>query len=215
MTPTIGTDRLQRFQPTLELLAGRWREAGPLLPGFSLLARGKAASVDEIAAAAGAEVDQVERALDAARCERDARGRLIDLFGLTLSPTLHRLEIGNRILFSCCALWAHVIPKLVDATVQIESVDPIQRQAVRLTVSPERVEFADPPKCVATLAIATQGAINSDVCSAFCCQVRHFISQESAEEFAAALTSCHVVELSELQEAAGLLHERIWRTVDP
>jgi len=152
----------------------------------------------------------VERALDAARCERDARGLLIDLFGLTLTPTLHRLEIRNKILFACCALWAHVIPKSVDATVQVESIDPIQREVVRLTLSPTGIESADPPGSVATLAVATQEAIDTDVGDAFCRRVRHFVSRENALAFAATLSSCQVVELSELQEAADLLHQAIW-----
>lgn len=196
------------------LLADRWCEAGPLLQGFPLLARGTPVSVEEIAQAAGAEVDQVEKAVGKARCERDAQGRLIDLYGLTLTPTLHRLEIGNKMLFTCCALWAHVVPKLVDATAQVESVDPVRREVVRLSISPDGVESADPAESAATLAVATQEAIDTDVCEAFCCQVRHFVSRESAKEFAEALPSCHEVELSEIQEAADLLHEAIWRTVD-
>ena len=114
------------FTPTIQLLARRWADAGVLLPAFPLLARGQPLEIDEIAAASGIAVDRVTRALDAARCERDAKGRLIDLYGLTLTPTHHRLEIGHKVLFSCCALWAHVIPKLVDSTVRVESVDPLR-----------------------------------------------------------------------------------------
>ena len=68
----------------------------------------------------------------------------------------------------------------------------------------------DPAGSAATLAIATKEAIEADVGDAFCCQERHFVSRESAEEFAAARSSRHVLELSELQAAADLLHESIW-----
>lgn len=207
-------ERIDRFQPTLELLAVRWGSAGPLLPGFPLLAKGRPVSVEEIAKAAATEAEEVERAVDAARCERDPQGRLIDLYGMTLTPTVHRLEIDRKVLFSCCALWAHVIPKLVDATVRVESIDPVRRELVRLSISPSGIESTDPPGASATLAVATQGAIDADVCRAFCCQVRHFVSRESAEEFAAARPACHAVELSELQEAAEQLHQSIWNAVD-
>ncbi len=207
--------RLRPFRPTIELLAARWGNAGPLLRGFPLLARGKPLPVEAIAEATGTKVDLVERAVDAARCERDARGRVIDLYGMSLTPTLHRLEIDSKILFSCCALWAHVIPKLVAATVRVESVDPIQREVVRLSVSAEGIESVGPAGSAATLAIATQEAIEADVYDAFCCQVRHFVSRESAEEFAAARSSRHVLEPSELQAAADLLHEAIWGALDP
>ncbi len=207
-------ERLQLFQPTIELLAVRWGSAGPLLPGFALLAQGMPVRLEEIAKANGTEVDRVERAVSVAHCERDPQGRLIDLYGMTLAPSLHRLEIRDKILFSCCALWAHVIPKLVDATVQVESVDPLRRELVRLSVSPAGVESVDHPGAAATLAVATQEAIDDDVCRAFCCQVRHFVSRESAEEFAAGRPTCHAVELSELQRAAEQLHQAIWSAVE-
>ena len=198
---------------TIGRLSERWREADSLLPAFPLLALGQPVEIDEIARASGITADRVTRALDAARCEREEAGRIIGLYGLTLTPTLHRLEIDRKVLFSCCALWAHVIPKLVDATVEIESIDPIRRERVRLSVSPQGLTGVDPPGAVATLAVSSQEAIDEDVCEAFCCQVCHFVSLESAEEFAAHRATCSVVDLAELQQAAQLLHQDIWSAV--
>lgn len=195
---------------TIELLARRWTGAGSLLPAFKLLAAGRPLEVGEVAEASGSTVEKVAKALDAARSERDARSRLVDLYGLSLAPTLHRLEIDGKFLHSCCALWAHVIPKLVDRRVTIESIDPVRRSLVRLSVSPDRVESTEPLGAVATIAVATQEAIDADVGAAFCSQVRHFASRGSAEEFAAERPTCQVLTLAELQDAAGQLHEAIW-----
>jgi len=203
------------FASTIRLLADRWAGAGMLLSGFALLSRGRPLESEEFAAVSGVPVETLSEALDAARCERDARGRLVDLYGLSLAPTLHRLEIGGRSLFSCCALWAHVIPKLVDRQVTIESIDPVRRSLVRLSVSPQRVESTDPLGAVATIAVATPEAINADVGVAFCSQVRHFESRESAEEFAAERPACQVLTLEELQGAADQLHEAIWSAASP
>jgi alkylmercury lyase len=205
--------QLDMFLPTLERLATRCSSAGPLLPGFSLLARGRPVSVEEIARAADVDAAEVELAVDAARCERDAQGRLIDLYGLTLTPTLHRLTIDGKVLFSCCALWAHVIPKLVDRTVEVESVDPMRHELVRLIISPAVIDAVEPPGAVATLAVADQDAIDRDVCEAWCCQVAHFVSRESAEEFAAGRSTCHVVELPELRQATERFHQAIWSAI--
>lgn len=205
-TPDLGT--------TLDLLASRWRSAGTLLAGFPLLAQGRPVPVEEIAGASGTELDSVKRAVDAARSERDAQGRLIDLYGLTLTPTIHRLMIDGKVLFSCCALWAHVIPKLVEQTVEVESVDPLRSELVRLTLSPAGIESVDPPGAVATLAVADQDAIDRNVCEAWCCQVAHFVSRESAEEFAAGRSTCHVVELSELRQATERFHQAIWSAIE-
>ncbi len=205
---------LDRFLPTLERLAARWHAAGPLLPGFALLARGRPVSVGEIARVADVEPCAVERAVDAARCARDPQGRLIDLYGLTLAPTLHRLTIDGKLLFSCCALWAHVIPRLVDRTVEIQSVDPKRRELVRLAVSPTGIEAVDPPDAVATLAVADQAAIDRDVGQAWCRQVAHFVSRESAEEFAAGRPTCHAVALDELRHATERFHQAIWSAIE-
>ena len=206
--------RIDLFVPTLEILAARWASAGPLLAAFPLLARGRPVSVEEIAAAAGAEPDRVERAVDAARCQRDETGRLIDLYGLTLTPTIHRLSIGGRVLFGCCALWAQIVPKLVGRTVQVESVDPARRELVRLAISPAGIDSVDPPGAVATLAVASREAIDRNVGEAWCRQVAHFVSRESAEEFAAARPTCHVVELSRLRHAVEHFHRAIWSAIE-
>lgn len=195
---------------TIDLLANRWRSAGPLLAGFPLLARGRPVAVEDVARASGTELSRVERAVAAARCERDAQGRLIDLYGLTLTPTAHRLTIDGNVLFGCCALWTQVVPKLIDRTAEVESLDPERREVVRLTISPTGIESVDPPGAVATLAVATREAIDRDVCAAWCCLVAHFVSRESAERFAAARSTCHVVELPELREATERFHRAIW-----
>jgi len=197
------------YDATLRLLAARWRDAGVLLPAFRLLALGRPLTVKEIARACAASEEQISSALATSRCERDTEGRVLDLYGLTLLPTVHRLEIGHRTLFSCCALWAHVVPKVVDATVRVESVDPYSREIVKLSISPEGVETARPQQSAATLAVASREAIEADVCRAFCCQVRHFVTRESAEAFAAAAPNCHPVELPELQGAADRLYDAI------
>ena len=203
--------RLRAFRPTLDLLADRWADAGPLLPAFSLLAKGRPVAVDEIARASGVEVDRVETALEAARCGRDAAGRVLDLYGLTLTPTSQRLEIAGRTLFACCALWAHVIPRLVGATVRVEAAGPTGEGVVRLRLIPGGVESADPPGSCATLAVATAKAITTDVGRAFCSHVRHHPSRARAEEFAAADAARYPVGLADLQESADYLYAAIWR----
>ncbi len=204
------TDRLP-WAETIHHLAERWKDAGILLPAFPLLARGQPLTVDEIARASGASVSATDRALAAGRCERDADGRLIDLFGLTLTPTVHRLEIDRKILFSCCALWAHVIPNLVDQDLRVESVDPHTRELVRLHVGAEGVISIEPEGAMATLAVSSSEAVRSDVGEAFCCQVRHFVSAASAREFAAQNPRRLVVSIDELQNSAEQLFRQIWR----
>lgn len=210
----MNLDSSPGVKVTIDLLASRWGSAGPLLAAFPLLAQGRPVSVAGVVEATGTSAADVRHAVDTARCERDAQGRLVDLYGMTLAPTVHRLSIDGKILFSCCALWAHVIPKLVDSPIEVESVDPIRRELVRLSLSPSGVEASDTADATATLAVATPEAIAADVCDAFCCQVRHFVTRESANAFAATRPTCQVVDLAEFQEAADQLYRSIWSAIE-
>lgn len=204
----------QQIGSTIDYLASRWQGAGPLLPCFSLLARRGPLSINEIAEAAGGEIPLIKQTLQAARCRFDERGRLIDLFGMTLEPTLHRLEIEGKVVFSCCALWAHVIPKLVGRLAKVESVDPASRRVVRLSISPKGIAALDPPEAMATLAVADSGSVDDGVEAAFCRHVRHFACRDSAERFAQAFPARRVVTVEALHEAAQLLHQSIWARLE-
>ncbi len=188
------------FTETIDLLAERWRAAGPLLRGFGLLAEGKPLSIDQLAAGTGVEVARLRKLLVSVRSEFDEEGRLVDLFGMTLEQTQHRLEIGSNVVFSCCALWAHVIPKLINRSVAVHSTDPVSKELVHLLVSPESIESVEPVHAMATMAVANARDIAADVCAAFCCQVKHFVSRENAELFASGSSRRSVVTVGELHE---------------
>jgi len=202
-------ESIRQFDSTIRCLADRWSCAGLLLPGFPLLARGEPLTVGQIAGAAEVNDHEVEEALRQARCAFDESGRLIDLFGMTLAPTYHRLEIDGKAVFSCCALWAHVIPKLVSRAVLVESIDPVSREIVRLEIAPGAVQSVYPRTALATMAETDPASIEQDVGSAFCRHVRHFASSDSAYKFAAESPSFQVVDVDELHEIAGQFYNAI------
>lgn len=201
MSETIGA--------TIDLLADRWSAAGSLLPGFGLLAEGEPLSTARLAEETGLEIDRLGETLVSVRSEFDEQGRLVDLFGMTLQETPHQLVIDSSVVFSCCALWAHVIPKLIDRSVVVRSVDPVSAEIVRLSISPEGVEFAEPASAMATMAVATARDIEADVGAAFCSHVNHFVSPESAQIFARQSPVRSVVTVDELNELASDLYMAI------
>lgn len=208
-----GQESERAVASTIRHLAARWQEARILLPLFPLLAKGEPLEIDHAAQTTGVPAVQIVRAAVAGRCERDARGRLVDLYGMTLAPTLHRIEVETKIVYSCCALWAHVIPKLIGKAVEVESVDPLRRELIRLSISPKRVEAVEPIGATATMVVANDDEISEDVDAAFCSQVRHFVSRESADEFAEASSARQVVDLVQLQKEADNLYRAIWAVV--
>jgi len=186
------------FDATVQLLASRWRSAGPLWPGFALLAEGRPVEPARLAETCGLGIDELDKLLNAVRSRRDERGRLLDLFGMTLEPTQHQLTIDGAIVFACCALWSQVVPKLVGRTVTVESVDPVDESCILLVVSPDGVDSTDPVDAEATMAIATMQGIAGDVGAAFCSHVKHFRSHQNAERFARQNAERQVVSIAAL-----------------
>lgn len=199
----------EAFEETIDLLADRWRAAGSLLPGFGLLAEGKPLAIDQLAAETGVEVGRLKELLVSVRSEFDGEGRLVDLFGMTLKPTAHRLEIGSNVVFSCCALWAHVIPKLINRSVVVRSVDPVSGELVELSISPVGIESLEPVHAMATMAVANAPDIAADVGAAFCHHVNHFVTRENAALFAAESPSRGVVTVGELHESSADFYRAI------
>lgn len=197
---------------TISHLAARWADADKriLRQVFPLLAKGQPVSVGRIAEAAGTETPIVEAALEHGRAGRDVDGQVIELSGLMLAPTMHRVEIGEVALFSCCALLAQLVPALIGRPVTVESIDPVSRRVVRLAIAARTVTAVQPRQAVATLVVTEPRGVAEDVCASFCCHVHHFVSSDSASIFAAADRRRYVLGIGELHEAAQSLYREAW-----
>jgi alkylmercury lyase len=65
-----------------------------------LLARGAPVSVDDLVAATGRSLAEVQGVLgDLADLETDDQGTIVG-YGLTLVPTAHRFEVAGRLLYT-------------------------------------------------------------------------------------------------------------------
>lgn len=197
---------------TIDQLAGRWAQADKqiLRHVFPLLAEGKAVPVSLLVETAGTSPERVEAALKLGRAGRDAEGRVIELSGLTLNPTLHRVEIGEIALFSCCALLAQLVPELTGKAVRVNSIDPVSRRIVRLTIAPNGFATVEPVGALASFVRTEISHVAGRVGEYFCRHVHHFASAESASDFVAADPRRYLLRIDELREAAQLLFREAW-----
>ncbi|UCF19309.1 MAG: hypothetical protein JSU87_15485 [Gemmatimonadota bacterium] len=202
----------QALADTIGHLAARWARADKqiLRHVFPLLAEGQPVTLARISEAAGSPPAMVEAALELGRAERDAEGRVMELSGLMLSPTMHRVEIGDVALFSCCALLAQLAPMLVGRSVKVESIDPMSRRVVRLVITPQGVAAVEPSEAVASFVVTEPAGMAEDVSATFCRHVHHFASSESAATFVAADRRRYPLEIGELNEAAEMLYRKAW-----
>lgn len=209
MTPETTRDKASK---TIEHISARWREPNKdiLKAVFPLLAKGRPVSPVELAEVSGYKLNDVEEALRLGRTERDEQGRVSELFGVMLDPTLHRIEVDGIALFSCCPLVAHTVPGLIKKRVSLETVDPVSRKIVRLSIGRDGVESVDPSAAVATLVRTELNGVLNNVTANFCTHIFHFISQGSAEEFVRDNAKRYIVELDEFHEVGKQLQEAIW-----
>lgn len=127
----------------------------------------------------------------------DREQRVIGYWGLSLAKTRHLLRIGGRDLFAWCAWDTLFLPALLGTTIEVKS------GAVRLTVSPRRVESADPPELFVSFVAPDAKAVRADVITSFCHYV-HFFTSENAEKHPEAF----LLPLPEAFEVGRLLNRR-------
>lgn len=208
----MNAQRQTASSNTVNHLAARWEEADKtiLRKIFPLLAEGRPVPLARIGEVSGRDREAIEAALKNGRAGRDQQDRVVELSGLQLSPTVHRIEIGQVALFACCALFSHVVPLLLKQEVKVESIDPVSRRVVRLNIAAQGVNQASPRKAMGALVVTEPDAVMRDAGKNFCRHVRHFASPESAAEFTQACPGRYAVSLGELHWAARKLYEVVW-----
>lgn len=168
----MSTDYVQRSTAVIGQVEGL-----QLAPhAIRLLSDGEPVALEQLAAAAGWSVEAVEAALDAqTSAERDDQGRLVGL-GLTLRPTSHHFAVGGRTLLAWCASDALMFPVILGRPGAIDSTCPHTGQAIRIELTPDSVEWVNPPEAVMS-AVRPIGL--TDVRSSIC-KHGHFFSSPAA-----------------------------------
>jgi alkylmercury lyase len=145
-------------------------------PTLALLARGKPASPEEIAAASAKSPEEVRAALDRfPSAEWDEQGRVVGL-GLTLQLTPHRLGLEDRTLFAWCALDTLLFPILLGRPASIESPCRGTGELVHIEVTSVGIEVVEPTAAVVSI-VAARDLANFRRVS---CNNAHFFSSPEA-----------------------------------
>jgi hypothetical protein len=152
----------------------------------------------------------IDRALESGRVGLDPDDQIEELFGVRLEPTLHRVELESEQLFACCALVAHVVPRLLGRTVRVISTDPINQAVCRIRIGSDGLEAVEPETVVATMIVTDAVTIHEDAPLHFCDHVHHFASDETAAAFVAGNGKRYTITLDELDAAAEALYAAIW-----
>jgi alkylmercury lyase len=147
------------------------------------LAGGDPVRDSELAAATGRDQAQVTAARARwPNVRHDEQGRVIAFSGLSLRPTAHRFELGERELFTWCAWDTLFLPALLDQPASVRSRCPVTGADVRLTVEPERIRDHHPETLLLSFPPAT-AVSTTDVTGSFCCHVHFLAGPDAAEDW--------------------------------
>lgn len=189
----------------LEALARWFLEAAPSMEAeerglgeelHRLLLAGEPVPPERLAAEAGQPAEMVRDFLERWTL-LDEHRRVFAFLGLTLRPTDHRLTVKGRTLFAWCAWDALFLPELLGAAVDVESVCPQTGSAIRLSLTPSRVESVVPAETVvsfitpSTLSCSDESRCGGPTAATersiaeFCGFIHFFASREAGERWTA------------------------------
>ncbi len=171
-----------------------------------LLSEGRPVSPERIAAALDISRDEVKTILSqlGSGVEVNQEGELVAVMGLSLNPTVHRLLVAGKELFSWCASDAISLAAIIQKPVRVESPDPVSGATIRLEVSPKGVVEIDPGSAVVSWVT---GVDATDMRASFCNSVNFFASPETAAKWRSNRPGLRILTVREVEEVDRVLVE--------
>ena len=180
-----------------------------------LLAQGhpvEANQVEKMIADLGIAQDEGNEFL---RCitERDAEDRIVGIAGLSLNDHPHRFVVNDVPLTTWCAEDTLFLPSMLKQTATVESVSPLSKEIIHVTVSPQQVDSVSPADAVLSIVIVSPTeqhmASVEAIWNTFCRQIHFFTSVKQAEQWAAGRDDIEIVTVHE----AFQLGQQLWSRV--
>lgn len=169
---------------------------------YRLLARGEPLSPAQIAEVSGISQAKAEERLRSWPLVLwDAQDRVAGFFGLHVGhiQPAHSIEVDDTTVFGWCAWDTLFITEILQRETHVESIDPYNGRAIRLTVTPDGVIDLDPPETVVSL-LAPDSDLAPDAIQRFCHRIHFFSSPGSARDWIAGRPGMFSVTVDEAFE---------------
>ena len=115
--------------------------------------------------------------------EKDDGGNVVGLIGLSLNDHPHDFEVDGQDLHTWCAWDTLFLPALLGQTAHIVSKDPATGQEVRLKVTPDGVERAQPKDVLVSVVVPGEelgSSVTAEQIQAVFCNFVHFFTTADA-----------------------------------
>ncbi len=141
--------------------------------------------VDRLADGVGLTRDQADSVLNWI-AERNDQGDIIGLAGLSLNDWNQKFRVNGKNFTTWCALDTLYLPQVIKQSAEVESMDPVTNETIRITLGPDGVEAA-PEDAVISIVVpkVDKKGIESaeQIWSAFCSYSHYFTSVESGQKW--------------------------------
>ena len=159
---------------------------------YQELAKGQPVEVAQLAQALGVSTSEAQGLLARDSIKAfiypDEQGRVVGFGGLAAAPMHHRFEVDGRTLWTWCAWDGLFIPEILGKEARVTSRDPENGELVRLVVSPDGIESAEPKDAVVSFLLPDAHDFDTsaaNVMAKFCHFVFFFRSRSSGERWIA------------------------------
>ncbi|HYT81931.1 MAG TPA: organomercurial lyase [Gemmatimonadales bacterium] len=130
----------------------------------------------------------------------DDEGRVVGFGGLAAAPMHHRFEVNGRTVWTWCAWDALFMPERLGKRARIVSTDPETGEPVRLVVTSNEIEAAEPEDAVVSFLLPEAQDFDTtaaNVIAKFCHFVFFFASRASGERWVAKHPGTFLYSLNE------------------
>ncbi len=172
---------------------------------YRLLAKGRPVSRESLAESLNYHINKVNAILDNwFGVYFDDDKNIIGYWGLALQEMPHRFEVEGKTLYTWCAWDSLFIPELIRKAAHVVSTDPISKDKIRLTVTPDGIAELNPPGAVMSHVKPEATIIDENVIQGFCHYIFFFTSAETGSKWTSQHKNTSVISI----EDAFLLAKR-------
>lgn len=172
------------------------------VPVSAILAEGRPAPPDELAAATGRSTEDIVELIERTpELEIDRDNRVLGL-GLTLLPTPHRIQLPGRrhLLYAWCVPDTLGAARILSESLLVTSPCPATGQPVAVEVEADRIAAADPPTAVMSWVTRFDP---DDVRATACGHQNLFVSAQAAADYQAGYPHVVNVPVGEVFDTFG------------
>lgn len=134
----------------------------------------------------------------------DDDGRVQGYWGLAIPNMEHRFEVDGKTLYAWCAWDTLFMPELIRKSAKVVSTCPVTKETIRLTVTPDGVENAEPGGIAVTFLMPDADKEVKNIITSFCHFIYFFSSNEAADKWIAEHPGTFRLSLDEAFELGKL-----------